>query len=186
MHPIKYIWGIRAIVYKLFFKHIGKFTYIGKPCFVEGCKNMIIGNRVRIFPGLRIQTLEKGKIVIGNNTAIEQNVHITSAREILYIGNDVTILGNSFITNIDHEYKNIDVSVLDQGIITKETKINDGCFIGFGASIQAGTKLGKHCIVGTNAVVRGEYTDYCVIAGNPGRIIKKYNTQTKIWEKYNE
>ena len=50
-------------------------TYIGKPLFMEGCKNIFIGNRVRIFPGLRIQTLKNGKIKIGDNVAIEQNVH---------------------------------------------------------------------------------------------------------------
>lgn len=102
---------------------------------------------------------------------------------VLRIGKDVTILANTFVTNLDHEYKDISKSILEQGVIGKETTIDDDCFIGYGAAIQAGTKLGKHCVVGASAVVRNEYPDYCVIVGNPARVIKKYNLETKNWEK---
>ena len=78
MHPAKFLWGMRAILYKPFF---GKFkfpSYIGRPCFIEGCKKIEIGKGVRIFPGIRMEAIGNGKITIGDNTAIEQNVHITS------------------------------------------------------------------------------------------------------------
>lgn len=78
MHPIKYVWAIRAILYKPFFKQIGSLTYIGKPLFIEGCKNISIGKRTRIFPDVRIEAIGDGQVVIGNNCAIEQNVHLTS------------------------------------------------------------------------------------------------------------
>lgn len=182
MHPIKYVWAVRALGYKAFFGHVGNMTYIGKPCFIEGRKNIRIGTRTRIFPGVRMEALELGSIEIGDNCAIEQNVHITSGG-VLHIGNDVTILANSFITNIDHEYEDITKSVMDQGLIKKATTIGDGCFIGYGAAIQAGTTLGKHCVVGTNSVVRGFFPDYCVIVGAPARIVKRFNVETNLWEK---
>lgn len=78
MHPVKCIWGIRAILNKPFFAHIGNLTYIGKPCFIEGRRNISIGDCVRIFPGVRMEAIDDGKIQIGDSTAIEQNVHITS------------------------------------------------------------------------------------------------------------
>ena len=186
MHPIKYIWAIRAIIYKPFFKKIGKYSYIGKPCFIEGGKNISIGERTRIFPGIRMETLKNGEIFIGDNCAIEQNVHITSMNSILKIGKDVTVLANTYITNIEHEYGDINRSVLEQDIIYRETEIKEGCFIGYGAAIQAGTILGKHCIVGAHSVVRGIFPDYCVIVGTPGKIIKKYNHETKKWERVYE
>lgn len=95
----------------------------------------------------------------------------------------MTIVGNVCITNIDHEYADIDESVLTQGIKVTDTKIGDGCFIGFGAVIQAGTTLGTHCVVGANAVVRGTFSDYSVIVGALARIVKRYNAKTKQWEK---
>lgn len=68
-------------------------------------------------------------------------------------------------------------------MLFKETIIGENCFIGFGASIQAGTVLGKKCIVGTNAVVHGTYPDYSVIVGVPAKSIKRYNEETGDWEK---
>lgn len=78
MHPIKYLWAARAVVYKMTFGRIGNMTYIGRPTFIEGRKNIYIGNRVRVFPGIRMEAIGNGTIKIGDNTAIEQNVHITS------------------------------------------------------------------------------------------------------------
>lgn len=181
MHPIKYLWAIRALFYKMFMGNIGYFVYIGKPCFIEGSRNIYIGNRTRIFPGIRMEALGTGQIHIGSNCAIEQNVHITSSG-VLYIGDNVTINANTFLTNLDHEYKDITKSVLEQGYTTKETIIGEGCFIGYGAAIQAGTKLGKHCVVGAHSVVRGTFPDYCVIVGCPAYVIKKYNSDTNTWE----
>lgn len=183
MHPIKYIWAGRALLYKLFLGKVGNLTYIGKPMFIEGRKNIEIGNRTRIFPGIRLEAIGFGKIKIGNNTAIEQNVHITSMEKELCIGDNVTILANTFITNIDHEYGDIEKSVLEQDCVIKDTVIGEGCFIGYGAAIQAGTRLGKHCIVGTNSVVRGEFDDYSVIVGAPARVVKRYNLNTQKWER---
>lgn len=182
MHPIKYLWAARAVVYKMTFGRVGNMTYIGRPTFIEGRKNIYIGNRVRIFPGIRMEAIGNGTIKIGDNTAIEQNVHITSGGGV-QIGNDVTIVANVCITNIDHQYEDIDKSVLNQGIKVTDTKIGDGCFIGFGAVIQAGTTLGTHCIVGANAVVRGNFPDYSVIVGVPARTVKRYNAKTGQWEK---
>lgn len=182
MHPIKYVWAFRALIYKPFFKYIGGMTYIGKSCFLEGCRHISIGKRTRIFPGIRMEAIGTGEIIIGNNCAIEQNVHITSADGELIIGNDVTILANTYITNLDHNYEDINLPVLEQGYVTKDTKVGDGCFIGFGAAIQAGTVLGKHCIVGAHSVVKGTYHDYSVIVGAPARTIKRYNYISNKWE----
>lgn len=186
MHPVKYVWAVRAIAYKTFFEHIGKMTYMGKPTFIEGCRNITIGDKVRIFPGVRLEAIGKGRIEIGSNVAIEQNVHITSDGDSLKIGSGVTIAANVFITNLDHEYRERSCGVMSQGHILKETVIGEDCFIGIGAAIQAGTKLGRHCIVGSNAVVRGEFPDYCVIVGIPARIVKRYNSKSGLWENVNE
>lgn len=181
---IKFFWILRALLYKPFFGRLGVISYIGKPIFIKGSKRIYIGKNVRIFPHLRIETHNKGKIILNDNVAIGQNVHITSAAE-LSIGKNSTILANTFITNIDHDYSEIDKHILDQKMIVKETDIGENCFIGIGVAIQAGTKLGKQCIVGSNSVVRGEFPDYCVIVGSPAKIVKKYNFETNNWEKIN-
>lgn len=179
---IKLIWVLRAILYKPFFGKFGFVSYLGKPLFIKGSKNIFIGKKVRIFPNFRIEAHGQGRIVIEDNTAIQQNVHITSASN-LVIGSSSTILANTFITNIDHEYEEIGKHILDQPMRIKETTIGENCFIGYGVAIQAGTVLGKQCIVGANSVVRGTFPDYCVIAGVPAKIVKRFNPKSGMWEK---
>ena len=184
MHPVKYLWAARALLYKLKLGKVGNMSYIGKPCFIEGSRNIYIGKRVRIFPGIRMEAIGEGKIEIGNNVALEQNISIVSMDDDLILEEDVTIGPNVYISNCDHMYKEFNKSVMDQGYIKKRTMIKEGCFVGFGSIILAGTVLGKHCIVGSNSVVRGEFPDGCVIVGNPARIIKRYDANTNSWEKY--
>lgn len=183
MSIIKLLWFIRAIIYKITFKQIGFMTYIGKPCFLKGRNRIKIGNRTRIFPGLRIEALGKGEIVIGDNCAIEQNVHIISMKGNLVIGNNSTISSNVFISNVDHEYKDINKSVMDQSLIYRDTSIGEGCFIGFGSAILPGSHLGDHCIVGSNSIVKGDYPDGTVIAGNPAKVLKIYDKEKKTWRR---
>lgn len=184
MDIVKLGWASRAIVYKFIFNKFGNMSYLGKPIFVKGAKGVHIGSRVRIYPGLRIETYgNKGEVIIENNVSIGQNFHITSSDSSLIIGKNSTILGNVFISNIDHDYKEIDIPIFKQKFINSKTMIGENSFIGYGAAIQAGTILGKQCIVGTNAVVKGIFPDYCVIVGAPAKIIKRYNENTKKWEK---
>ena len=174
---------MRAVCYKLFFKKFGMGGYIGKPLYVSGARRIAVGARTRIFPGMRIEAIGKGSIEIGDNTVIEQNAHIIAMDDHLRIGNDVTIGPNVFITNVNHAYQDITKSVMEQGHIIQSTAIGDGCFIGYGAAIQAGTVLGSHCVVGSNSVVKGEFPDNCVLVGSPARVIKRYNPASGIWEK---
>lgn len=179
----KFFWIIRALYYKPFF---GKFvmpSYMGKPVFLHGVKNIFIEKNVRIFPNIRMEVHGKnGSIIIKEDVGIAQNVHITSASQ-LVIGKSSTILANVFITNIDHDYSTIGMNILKQKMIIKETQIGENCFIGIGAAIQAGTILGNHCVVGANSVVKGIFLDYSVIVGVPARVIKRYNVQSGFWEK---
>ncbi|MBF8456587.1 acyltransferase [Kaistella sp. G5-32] len=181
----KMFWGLRALLYAPFFGKFGMPSYLGKPIFLKGIRNVFIGKKVRILPHLRMETQNEGTIHIQDDVVISQNVHLTSAGN-LTIGKGSLILGNVFITNIDHDYKEIGVPILKQKISVKETQIGENCFIGMGAAIMAGTILGKQCVVGANSVVRGIFPDYCVIVGSPAKIVKNYNPETQIWEKISE
>lgn len=181
----KLIWACLTFLVAIFFKQIKFPAYIGKPIFTKGLNRVSIGKRTRIFPGARIETYNHGSIEIMDNVAIGQNFHITSSDLELLIGSNTTILGNVFVTNIDHDYQELSVHILEQKYIIKKTEIGENCFIGYGAAIQAGTILGKQCVVGANSVVRGIFPDYCVIVGTPAHIVKRYDFERKGWYKTN-
>ncbi len=181
----KIFWILRGLIYKPFFGKFNFPSYIGKPVFIGNFKRIFINKRVRIFPGARIEVIgNDASIVFEENISIGQNLHITSASQ-LVISKNTTILESVMITNIDHDYKEIDKHILEQKHIISETRIGENCFIGYGAVIQAGTILGKQCIVGANAVVRGTFPDYCVIVGIPAKIVKRYDEKSGVWKKTN-
>lgn len=179
----KIFWALIALFYAPFFNKIKFPSYIGMPVFTLGIKRVSIGKYVRIFPGMRIEVHQSGEIIFSDNLSIGQNFHITSAKIPLIIGEGTTILGNVYITNIDHQYTDITTSVLKQPMSVSKTMIGKNCFIGYGVGIQAGTILGDHCIVGAHSLVKGEFPDYCVIVGSPARIVKRYNHSSQKWER---
>lgn len=186
MNIRKIFWCLRAIKYKISFKEITMPSYIGKPIFIQHSKNIAIGARCRIYPGMRAEIVTRNSyLTIGTNTSIGQNFHVVSYEDELIIGNNVTISGNVFITNCEHSYQTIGVHILEQPIIKEKTQIGNGCFIGYGSVILAGTKLGDHCVVGANSVVKGTFPDGSVIAGVPAKIVKYYDASAKAWRKTN-
>ncbi len=179
----KVAWFIRAVIYKLFFKKIGNRCVFGKPIFIYGEKNIVIGNKVRIFPHARMEAHYSGSIIFEDNISIGQGLHIISGYKNLVIGQGTTISSNVFISNIDHQYDDINTPISEQPLSYSETKIGENCFLGIGARILPGSQLGKHCIVGANSVVKGVFEDYSVIVGNPGVVVKKFNPNSAQWEK---
>lgn len=175
-------WAIRAILLTPFFGRIGMPSYIGSTTFLLGTRRMRIGRNVRIFPGLRAEVHGDGHLVIEDNVAIAQSVHITAMGD-LRIGAGTAITAFVMITDMDHGYSEVGTPVVEQPLEYRRTRIGRNCFIGQGAKIQAGTTLGDGCVVGANAVVRGDFPPNSVIVGMPGRIVKRYHPDKRSWER---
>lgn len=62
---------------------------------------------------------------------------------------------------------------VDQLGALRDTVIGHDVWIGDGAVILPGARIGSGVIIGAGAVVGGEVPDYAVIAGNPGRVIRR-------------
>lgn len=176
--------------YKQMFKSMGIKSVIKKPMFLTP-EYISIGSNCYIWNDARIEAITSyanerfnPHIILEDGVTIQQRCHITAA-DTLIIGKDTAILFDVMITNIDHKYEDLSTPVGKQPLIVKKTQIGENCFIGSGAKIQAGTILGRHCVVGTNAVVRGCFPDYCVIVGVPARIVKRYDEVSRKWKKTN-
>ena len=175
--------------YKQLFGIIGKHCAIFKPLRLIAPHNIKIGSHVRIYKDSRIETIESWggikfnpTILIGNRTTIEQRLHLICVSKV-EIGDDVVISADVMITDNNHQYADVNKSVMSQPLEVKETVIGNFCFIGMGARIMAGARLGNNCIVGSNSVVIGEIQPYCVIAGSPAKIIKRYDFKVDKWRK---
>lgn len=100
-------------------------------------------------PGCYIQGI--GKVYIGDYTQIAQNVGIISANHDLY-------------DNSKH--------------LMEEVHIGRYCWLGMNSVILPGTRLGDFTIVGAGSVVTKSFNEgYCVIGGNPAKVIKQLDKE---------
>lgn len=176
------------IFYKLIFKKMGKKSVIKHPMYITA-EFISIGEGCYIWNDARIEGISNyfhrnftPHIILEDGVIIQQRCHITAA-DTLKIGKNTLISFDVSIQDTDHKYEDLSMPIGNQPLIVKRTTIGENCFIGSGVKIQAGTILGKHCVVGTNAVVRGVFPDYCVIVGIPARIVKRYHEESKLWKR---
>ncbi len=170
------------LFYRIFFNKLDSNSIIKNPMLLSNIHQISIGKNVFIRDFVRLEAVNDGSLIIQDGVSIEQRCHITTAGELI-IGLNTTILFDIMITDIDHEYEDLNLPISKQPLKVSKTYIGENCFIGSGAKIQAGTILGKHCVVGTNAVVRGTFPDYSVIVGIPAKIVKKYDLERKEWRR---
>ncbi|ACY95663.1 Acetyltransferase (isoleucine patch superfamily)- like protein [Thermomonospora curvata DSM 43183] len=136
----------------------------------------LIGTHVTISAGF-VPGLDLGPdiiVKIGNSCSLGRGTYIVGHQSI-EIGNDVFTGPNVYITDQNHSYSDLDTPIGRQWPENKPVVIGDGCWIGTGAIILPGTKLGRNVAVAGGAVVRGEFPDHCVIGGVPAKILRRHD-----------
>lgn len=97
----------------------------------------------------------------------------------IYIGNYVHFASNIGIISGNHDLYNQMVHV------NKEVRIGDYTWIGMNVVILPGVLLGPRTIVAAGSVVTKSFPDgYCVIGGNPARLIKELDKEKFIPTKF--
>lgn len=192
------------IFYSYIIKYILKFygIKIGKNFYIEGTpkikingigSNIQLGDDISIYGDIDLRNRENGKIIIENNTKIDCNVRIVSAREGIIrigqyssigpytiingggsvtIGSKVIFSKNISINANDHNYKK-NMNICDQGFIYKDVIIEDDVWLGANVCINKGVVVSKGSIVGANAVVTKNTEPYSINVGIPSKKISE-------------
>lgn len=86
----------------------------------------------------------------------------------------ITIGRGTFIgDNVGLITANHDLDNLEQSTEGKEITIGEKCWIGMNSVILPGVVLGPNIVVGAGSIVTKSFPNgYCVIAGNPAKVIK--------------
>lgn len=161
------------------------------PVYIRGKKGISYKKGLTTGHGCRIDALPtKETLSIGENARIGDYVHI-NADEKVTIGDNVLIASKVFISDASHgiyKGKNQSCPYSNPSLretITAPVVIGDNVWIGENVVILPGSKIGNGCVIGANTLVNGgDFPNNTIIVGSPARIIKKYNEETKVWEKY--
>ena len=129
-----------------------------------------------------------GRVVIGDRCYIGAS-HLVCHSGI-EVGDDVIISWG--VTVVDHDshalywpQRQHDVTDWARGVknwahvTIAPVSVGDKVWIGFGASILKGVRIGEGAVVGAHAVVTRDVPPFSVVAGNPARVVRRMGAVTE-------
>lgn len=164
---------IRELVIKRKIKKSGNRISIGIGVEITGYENIELGNNINIVKYGSIYA-HNATLKIGNNFCMNSNSCIGAADggEIV-IGNNVIIAQNVVLRASDHEFKDINIPIKEQGHTGGKIIIGDDCWIGANVVITRNVTIGSHSIVAAGAVVTKDVEPFSIVGGVPARLIRK-------------
>ena len=172
-----------------FYKHFGRGSIINWPTgnmygerWISIGEDTMIAADVTLSAGMvpNQEMMTDPVVIIGDRCLIGRGSAIVGHYRI-DIGDDVFTGMNVYITDQNHGYEDPDTPIGIQDPQDDPVVIGDGSWIGSGAVVLPGARIGKHCVVAANSVVRGTFPSHSVIAGVPAKVVRAYDG-TK-WER---
>jgi acetyltransferase-like isoleucine patch superfamily enzyme len=138
-----------------------------------GC-DVLVGRHATLAAGYGVgdPNLPARALVIGDRCVIGARSTIT-AHQYVEIGDSVFTGQGVFVTDASHGYQNPDQPIGEQFGTHQPVVIGSGSWLGHGAVILPGTRIGRNVVVAAGAVVRGDVEDHAVVAGNPARVVRR-------------
>lgn len=181
---VRHIWRrvITFVYYRRVFGSLGERSTVYPFLLLHNPHRMFLGSRVLIRPGARFEVVLHGQaweptLRIGDNVNIEQNAHII-CHDRVTIEDNVSITGSVAIVDVTHPHSAAFMgNKIGEAIDSErsEVLIGAGSFIGFGATILPGARIGRNCMVGAGSVVAGTIPDNSVAAGVPAKVLRVLN-----------
>jgi carbonic anhydrase/acetyltransferase-like protein (isoleucine patch superfamily) len=150
----------------------GKTPKIAKSAFVSEAAYVIgdveLGENVSVWPGAVLRA-DFGKMIIGDNSTIEDNC-------VIHTGTPRTVLGNVLIGRNVH---------VGHGAVLNCESIGDYVLIGMNATILHNVKIGDFCIIAAGCLVMEKMIipDRSFVVGIPAKIKSKVTEEQLYWVK---
>jgi acetyltransferase-like isoleucine patch superfamily enzyme len=128
------------------------------------------GRFVWVGDGTKIRCHE-GEVIIGPKTVLGQDCTI-SAYQHVQIGEQCVIADRAMFIDFDHGAVEVERPIRVQGIYKRDVDVGANVWIGYGACILRGVRVGDNAVIGTNSVVTRDVPANAVVGGVPARIIR--------------
>jgi len=166
---------------------------VGEQCWIERRDSfsrfrstqqpgLVLGDRVRIYTWTTFNVEATGCVAIGDDSTIVGGIFMCA--EQITIGRNVVVSYHVTIADSDFHPTDPDLRIQDavanspQGdrtqrppVISRPVFIADDVWIGIGAIILKGTRIGRGARIEAGAVVTRDVPDGCTVAGNPAQLL---------------
>ncbi len=162
----------RAIYWRMRMRRLGPKPSIGPGFRVLGAENISVGRQL-YSTGHAVLSAEKGKLLIHDGVALNNNVHINaSLGGDIEIGSHVMVGPNSVLRASDHVFDDANVPIQFQGHTGGRIVLEEDVWLGANVVVVSGVRIGKGSVVAAGAVVTKDVEPGSVVGGVPARLIK--------------
>ncbi len=170
------------------FAGFGSGSHIAAPARVSSPHRIHIGSGVIIHPGAWLSVVEEhaGRaftpaLRIGDGSVLGHALVVACVGEV-EIGAEVLASDRVFIGDTSHDYRDPEVAVLRQPMTDpRPVRIGAGSFLGIGSMVLPGVTIGERAYVAAGAVVTRSAPANSVVAGNPARVIRRWDPAQRAW-----
>jgi acetyltransferase-like isoleucine patch superfamily enzyme len=120
-------------------------------------------------------------VVIGDRCLIGRGSSVVGHRYI-EIGDDVWTGHNVHITDMNHDYVDVDLPISVQNQPEAPVRIGSGSWLGHNTVVLPGVTIGRHVVVGAGSIVTADLPDYSVAVGSPARVVRQYDATDGEWK----
>jgi acetyltransferase-like isoleucine patch superfamily enzyme len=157
--------------------HLGRGVYLDHGVYLHACpagiwigaESFVMKNAILHVYNFR--DLPHAGIRIGSRSLIGEACVLRGQGGIT-IGDDVYLAPLVQMLAVNHVYHDTTRPISHQGITTQGIVVEDGAWIGGGAIILDGVRIGRNAVVGAGAVVTKDVPAYAIVAGNPARVVR--------------
>ena len=177
-----------------------------------GIRQISAKDAITIFPnvswGDHVQIIGTNNIQIGFGSCIADNVWLNvcvrddkvrmnigrcvlvgrqsmiSTGGYLELGDYCVLAPRVYVSDADHGYADVRQPIMQQQpTLGRKVIVEENCWLGVNSVVSGNLTIGRGSVVAANAVVTKDVPPFCVVAGNPARIIKVFNVQTGLWQR---
>jgi acetyltransferase-like isoleucine patch superfamily enzyme len=115
--------------------------------------------------------VHQGEVSIGAKTVMGQECTI-SAYQHVSIGRECIVADRVMLIDFDHGVVEVERPIRLQGIYKRDVTVGHNVWIGYGACVLRGVRIGDNAIVGTSSVITRDVPANAVVGGIPARVIR--------------
>jgi acetyltransferase-like isoleucine patch superfamily enzyme len=118
-----------------------------------------------------ILSCKDGDIVIGDHGNFGFHCEVFSGSSVT-VGKHGLFAAQAYLVGGGHEFEEKGRAVIDQPRTSRGIVLGDNVWLGTGAKVLDGVRIGRDVVVGANAVVNADLPDGAVAAGVPARVLR--------------